>query len=102
MAALGIQGICGRRKVATTRRDPTAAPAVDLVARHFDATELDRLYVGDITSIPTAEGFCYLAGVLDVCEADGGMVDRCPPANRALRRRSGRPPSPGGKMPSPG
>jgi transposase InsO family protein len=67
MAILGIRGICGRRKVVTTRRDPTATPALDLVRRCFDATELDRLYVGDITYIPTDEGFCYLAGVLDVC-----------------------------------
>ena len=67
MAMLGIQGIRGRKKVRTTRRDPDATPALDLVKRVFDATEVDRLYVGDITYIGTDEGFCYLAGVVDVC-----------------------------------
>jgi transposase InsO family protein len=67
MTILGIQGICGRRKVVTTRRDRSATPALDLVQRCFDAQELDQLYVGDITYVPTDEGFCYLAGVLDAC-----------------------------------
>ncbi|MGH2733761.1 MAG: IS3 family transposase [Actinomycetota bacterium] len=42
-------------------------PAPDLVKRRFEATEVDRLYVGDITYIPTDEGFCYLAGAQDAC-----------------------------------
>jgi transposase InsO family protein len=67
MAMLGVQGVCGRRRVRTTRRDPAATPALDLVQRAFEANEVDRLYVGDITYIPTDEGICYLAGVVDVC-----------------------------------
>ena len=67
MCLVGIQGTCGRRKVVTTRRDPTATPAPDLVQRQFEQLCLDQLYVGDITYIPTDEGFCYLAGVLDAC-----------------------------------
>ncbi len=67
MCLVGIQGIHGRRKVVTTRRDPKATPAPDLVQRSFTAAELNRLYVGDVTYIPTDEGFCYLAGVADVC-----------------------------------
>jgi putative transposase len=67
MCLVGIQGIRGRRKMVTTRRDPNATPAADLVHRHFEQLRLDQLYVGDITYIPTAEGFCYLAGVLDAC-----------------------------------
>lgn len=67
MCLVGIQGIRGRRKTVTTRRDPNATPAADLVQRRFEQLDLDRLYVGDITYIPTAEGFCYLAGVLDAC-----------------------------------
>ncbi|HEU5001624.1 MAG TPA: integrase core domain-containing protein [Actinomycetota bacterium] len=35
MRMLGIQGICGRRKVVTTRKDPAATPAPDLVQRDF-------------------------------------------------------------------
>ncbi|MGH2372113.1 MAG: IS3 family transposase [bacterium] len=65
MCLVGIQGTCGRRRVVTTRCDPSATPAPDLVQRHFDQLALDQLY--DITYIPTDEGFCYLAGVLDAC-----------------------------------
>lgn len=82
MCLVGIQGICGRRKVVTTRRDPKATPAPDLVQRRFEATELDRLYVGDITSIPTDQGFCYLAGVQDVCSRRivGRLPSTCAPS----------------------
>ncbi len=65
MAALGLQGLSGRRKLRTTRRDPKAAPAPDLVERDFSAEEPNKLYVGDITYIPTDEGYCFLASVLD-------------------------------------
>jgi transposase InsO family protein len=67
MCLVGVQGTCGRRKIVTTRRDPTATPSPDLVRRQFEQLALDQLYVGDITYIPTDEGFCYLAGVLDAC-----------------------------------
>lgn len=67
MCLVGIQGIHGRRKMLTTRRDPRATPAPDLVQRRFERLSLDQLYVGDITYLPTDEGFCYLAGVLDAC-----------------------------------
>jgi transposase InsO family protein len=66
MAEIGIAGRCGRRKVRTTRRDPAARPAADLVERDFTADAPDELWVGDITYIPTGEGFLYLASVLDV------------------------------------
>jgi transposase InsO family protein len=67
MKMLGIQGICGRRKVVTTRRDPAASPAPDLVGRGFEQLSLDTVYVGDITYIGTDEGFCFLAAVVDAC-----------------------------------
>ena len=67
MAGLGLQGLSGRRKLKTTRQDPKAAPAPDLVKRDFSADEPNKLLVGDITYIPTAEGYCFLATVLDVC-----------------------------------
>jgi transposase InsO family protein len=67
MCLVGAQGTCGRRKIVTTRRDPTATPSPDLVRRQFEQLALDQLYVGDVTYIPTDEGFCYLAGVLDAC-----------------------------------
>ena len=67
MAELGLQGLSGRRKVLTTRRDPKAVPAPDLVQRNFSADGLNELFVGDVTYIPTDEGFCFLASVLDTC-----------------------------------
>ncbi|MGI8633519.1 MAG: IS3 family transposase [Solirubrobacterales bacterium] len=65
MAELGLQGACGRRKLRTTVRDPGAAPAPDLVQRHFTAPEPDTLWIGDLTYIPTDEGWLYLATVID-------------------------------------
>ena len=67
MGELGIAGKCGRRKVRTTWRDPAARPAADLVERDFTAEEPDELWVGDITYIPTDEGWLFVASVLDVC-----------------------------------
>ena len=63
----GIVGVTRRQYHGTTRRDPTAAPAPDLVARTFTAERPDQLWVADITYIPTWTGFLYLAIVLDVC-----------------------------------
>jgi transposase InsO family protein len=67
MGGLGIAGKCGRRKVRTTWRDPAAKPAADLVERDFTAGEPDELWVGDITYLPTGEGWLFVASVLDVC-----------------------------------
>jgi transposase InsO family protein len=67
MAELGIAGKCGRRKLRTTWRDKTAAPAADLVERDFTADKPDELWVGDITYLPTDEGWLFVASVLDVC-----------------------------------
>jgi len=67
MGELGIAGKCGRRKIRTTWRDPAAKPAADLVERDFTADEPDELWVGDITYIPTDEGWLFVASVLDVC-----------------------------------
>jgi putative transposase len=65
MAELGIAGICGRRKVRTTRRDPSHTLAPDLVERDFHADEPDELWVTDVTYIPTDEGWLYLCSILD-------------------------------------
>jgi putative transposase len=65
MAADGLAGISRRRSVRTTVRDRDAAPAPDLVERDFTAPGPDRLWVADITYLPTRSGFCYLAAVTD-------------------------------------
>ena len=54
-----------RKATRTTVRCPGASPAPDLVDRDFTATGPDRLWVADITYIPTWAGFLYLAVVLD-------------------------------------
>lgn len=66
MRESGIRGVCRRKFVTTTRRDPAARPAPDLVDRNFAASGPNRLWVADITYIPTRAGFLYLAVVLDV------------------------------------
>ena len=46
-------------------RDANARPAPDLVDRQFKADGPNKLWVADITYIPTWAGFVYLAVVLD-------------------------------------
>lgn len=66
MRKAGIRGCMRGRKKRTTRRDPLATPAPDLVRRNFRATAPDRLWTADITYMRTDEGFLHLAFVLDV------------------------------------
>lgn len=65
MRAAGVQGVSPRKWVTTTTRDPEAQPAPDLVQRNFTVDGPDRLWVADITYVPTGTGFLYLAVVLD-------------------------------------
>jgi len=65
MQAAGLVGVSRRAFVTTTRRDPAARPAPDLVQRLFTAGGPDRLWVADITYIATWAGFLFLAVVLD-------------------------------------
>ncbi|RAS59220.1 transposase InsO family protein [Lentzea atacamensis] len=62
-----LQGAFLRTKWRTpsTRRDPRATPAPDLVNRDFTAPAPDRLWVADATRIPTGEGVFWLAAVRD-------------------------------------
>src|SRR5487761_841854 len=66
MRAAGLRGVSRRNWIITTVRDRRARPAPDLVERNFSAPAPDRLWVADITYIPTWAGFLYLAVVLDV------------------------------------
>ena len=61
----GLQGIHRRHWQGTTRRDPQASPAPDLVGRSFTPAGPDRLWVADITQQRTSEGWLYLAVILD-------------------------------------
>ncbi len=67
MRDAGLVGACHRRGgPTTTQRDKEARPAPDLVDRNFTASRPNQLWIADITYIPTATGFLYLAVVLDV------------------------------------
>jgi putative transposase len=67
MSKASICGVSRRRGfVVTTHQDSRYPPAPDLVQRRFVADGPNRLWVGDITYVPTWAGFIYLAIVLDV------------------------------------
>jgi putative transposase len=58
MRLAGLQGVSRRRGyVVTTRRDPDRDPAPDLVKRQFVADAPNRLWVADMTYVPTWQGF---------------------------------------------
>ena len=65
MREAGLRGASRRRPITTTVRDGKSRPAPDLVKRDFTAEGRDRLWVADITYIPTGSGFLYLAVVVD-------------------------------------
>ena len=49
----------------TTIPDEDAARPADLVDRSFEADRPDRLWLSDITYVPTWSGFVYVALVID-------------------------------------
>ena len=65
MRAAGLRGCVRAKKRRTTRRDPRAAPAPDLLCRDFVAARPNKVWLADITYIPTREGFLYLAFILE-------------------------------------
>jgi putative transposase len=71
MRRAGLRGVRGqRRRARTTVADPRATPAPDRVARAFAPAAVDgpdRLWLAAISSIPTREGWRYLAIILDGC-----------------------------------
>ena len=66
MRRAGLQGVQKRRFWCTTRSGKPERWAPDLVDRQFVANRPDALWVADVTYVPTAEGWLYLAIVLDV------------------------------------
>jgi putative transposase len=66
MRRLGLEGVSRRgKRPVTTKRAERAPAASDLVRRRFQAAGPDRLWVADITYVPTWEGYLFLAAVLD-------------------------------------
>jgi putative transposase len=67
MRDLGIQGVSRlRKKVFTTRADPDASRAPDLVNRQFTATRPNALWVTDLTYVATRSGMGYVCFIVDV------------------------------------
>ena len=54
------------RRVLTTKRDATHPVAPNVLHREFTATEPNKKWVTDITYVPTAQGWLYLAVILDL------------------------------------
>jgi putative transposase len=65
MRAAGIAGVHRRRRVRTTRRDDSAARHPDLVRRDFTADRPNRLWVTDLTFVPTWAGVAYVCFIVD-------------------------------------
>jgi len=65
MKTIGIEGVRRGRRVRTTRPDDQAARSPDLVDRDFTATEPNRLWVTDLTFVPTWQGVAYVCFIVD-------------------------------------
>lgn len=63
-------GLAPRQKRAfiprTTVADPAAVPAPNLLLERQPTTDINQVWVTDITYIPTGEGWLYLAAVMDL------------------------------------
>jgi transposase InsO family protein len=66
MSVEQLRGRPRRRFRVTTHADPAATPAANLLARHFAVAGPNRVWAGDLTALPTGQGWLYLAVVLDL------------------------------------
>jgi putative transposase len=62
----GLKGQRKYRKVITTNSNHDFPVAPNVLNREFSAEKPNQKWVGDITYIPTDEGWLYLAGILDL------------------------------------
>jgi transposase InsO family protein len=99
MRVHGIVGYRPRRRRSLTQQDRAAPPAPDLLGRLFDPDQPDVAWCGDVTYVPTDEGWLYLASVLDLASRhllgysmgthhDAGLVTRALDAAAATRGRA--------------
>ena len=66
MRQLDIEGVSRlRKKVFTTKADPDATRAPDLVNRLFTAKRPDALWVTDLTYVPTRSEMAYVCFIVD-------------------------------------
>ncbi len=66
MRQYGLHGVVRGATRKTTRPDPAAPRAADLVERRFRAERPNQLWVVDFTYVPTWAGFVYVAFCIDV------------------------------------
>ena len=66
MRAAGIEGATRSKRVKTTRGDPAASRHPDLVHREFSAPGPNRLWVADLTFVPTWAEVAYVCFVIGV------------------------------------
>jgi putative transposase len=65
MRQAGIVGVSRKRRLRTTRPDPTAPRPADLVQRDFTAQRPNELWVTDLTYVPTWQGVAYVCFIVD-------------------------------------
>jgi transposase InsO family protein len=66
MRLRGLRAKQVRRYKVTTQRNPAHPVAPNLLKRDLGADRPNRKWLGDITYIPTLEGWLYLAAILDL------------------------------------
>jgi putative transposase len=67
LAQAGLRCKTRRKFKAPMASGPAQTIAPDHLKREFIVSQPDTVYVGDITYLPTGEGWLYLAVVLDLC-----------------------------------
>jgi putative transposase len=86
MRELGLRGARRGRPVLTTRADRRSERAPDLVDRNFTAAAPNRLWVVDLTYVPTWSGMCSPRSS-PTCSpggsSDGAARPACPPNSRS-------------------
>jgi hypothetical protein len=71
----GIQALTPRRyRVCPTDSKHPLLVAANLLEQNFVAHRPDRVWLADITYIPTGEGWLYLAVILDLFTPQGGWL----------------------------
>ena len=61
-----LRGRPRRRFRVTTQTDATARPAANVLARRFAVQRPNQVWAADLTALPTAQGWLYLAVLIDL------------------------------------